>query len=178
MGHHRDDVLGGLLAPGDAPSVRRAGPADADAAAHVQHRSWSSGYAHLAPAPALGDLAADWGRALADAATLAWVALAGSTLVGVASAVVDGEEAEILALDVDPAHRRHGHGSRLLAAVADHATGSGATLLVTWVLLDDEPRVRFLRSAGLAPDGARRTVEDDAGRRVRLTRLVAALEPA
>ena len=31
---------------------------------------------------------------------------------------------------------------------------------------------------GLAPDGGRRTVEDDEGRQVRLTRLVAALESA
>lgn len=174
MPSRHDDVLG-LRSPASEAGVRRAGPADAEAAAAVQRRCWVA-LSHLTPPPDHAEVVESWRSGLSDAQLPAWVALSGATVVGVglAGPVVAGE-AELLALDVDPSHRRQGHASRLLAAITDHLVADGATLLQTWVLLDDEPRVRFLRSAGFAPDGARQVRSDDEGRQVRLTRLVTRL---
>ncbi|MGC5626785.1 GNAT family N-acetyltransferase [Georgenia sp. Z1344] len=65
---------------------------------------------------------------------------------------------EILALEIRPGDERVGHGSRLLAACADLARDSGATALATWVVRGDEPRQRFLDTAGFAPTGRRREI--------------------
>jgi ribosomal protein S18 acetylase RimI-like enzyme len=184
------DVLG--IRTGEAtPSVRRAAPGDAAAVADIQRRCWQRSYGHLAPAPDSGDTADQWRAALATGETLAWVACTGGTVVGVALADTTPEEvaaardardgstqpasAELVVLDVDPSAQRVGHGSRLLTAVADHLRAGGVALLHTWVLLDDVPRVRFLKSAGFAPDGARRTLADEQGNEVRLTRLATRL---
>ncbi|WP_336922699.1 GNAT family N-acetyltransferase [Aquipuribacter sp. SD81] len=67
-----------------------------------------------------------------------------------------GGGVEVVALEVDPLHTRRGHGSRLLAAVADTARAAGATHLLAWVHVDDAGRAEFLRGAGFAEDGARR----------------------
>ena len=71
---------------------------------------------------------------------------------------------DIVDLVVAPPAQRQGHGSRLLHACADHARDSGASTLVTWCALEDEPRRAFLQSNGFGPDGAMRTLasEDEA----------------
>ena len=68
----------------------------------------------------------------------------------------DPPEAEILALEVDPAHGRSGHGSRLLAACVDILRQQNAGHVMTWAVQGDDPRARFLSSAGFAPLGMRR----------------------
>src|SRR5665647_3574819 len=73
-----------------------------------------------------------------------------------ASAPVDSEGVEVLALEVDPDHQRGGHGSRLLTACVDLARQEGARYLATGVLEGDEVRERFLAASGLGPDGGRR----------------------
>jgi GNAT superfamily N-acetyltransferase len=67
-----------------------------------------------------------------------------------------GDVAEVVAFEIDPAHRGTGHGSRLLNAVADTARDLGFRRLVLWSPERDESRVAFLRGAGATPDGARR----------------------
>ncbi|MGM0385872.1 MAG: N-acetyltransferase family protein [Actinomycetota bacterium] len=69
----------------------------------------------------------------------------------------DPPEAEILALEVDPSHGRSGHGSRLLAACVDVLRQQNAGHVMTWAVQGDDPRARFLSSAGFAPLGMRRT---------------------
>jgi GNAT superfamily N-acetyltransferase len=69
----------------------------------------------------------------------------------------DPPEAEVLALEVDPAHCRTGHGSRLLAACVDVLRQQNAGHVMTWAVQGDDPRARFLSSAGFAPLGMRRT---------------------
>jgi GNAT superfamily N-acetyltransferase len=59
-------------------------------------------------------------------------------------------------LAVDLAHQRAGHGSRLLAAVADHLREHGMATLSAWVPEFDLARGALLRAAGLQPDGAQR----------------------
>lgn len=68
-------------------------------------------------------------------------------------------QAEIGALEVSPAHRRQGHGSRLLAACVDLLREAGATRVQTWIVDGDEARTRFFASAGFAPAGIRRHLE-------------------
>jgi GNAT superfamily N-acetyltransferase len=66
---------------------------------------------------------------------------------------------EILALEVDPARHREGHGSRLLSAAVDLARQSGARTALVWCPLHDEVRRAFLLSAGWGPDSAYRDLE-------------------
>ena len=56
---------------------------------------------------------------------------------------------EITALGVDPTHQRCGHGSRLLAAAADHTRADGARVLLVWAVRGDESVHGLLASAGL-----------------------------
>lgn len=154
-----------LLAPGAADaSVRTAAAGDVDAIGAVHARSWRSTYAEVLPADVLAALDPSalgraWGPAVTEPPSSAHrvlVACSGPTVVGFAA--VDGD-GDLVALLVDPAHQRRGHGSRLLSAVVDHLRGAGSHLLVAWCPLPDSARRAFLVSAGLAPDGAWRELE-------------------
>lgn len=86
---------------------------------------------------------------------------------------------EIVDLVIAPPAQRHGHGSRLLHACADHVRDGGGTTLVTWCALDDEPRRAFLQASGFGPDGATRTLAtDDESTTVRQVRLVTSVVEA
>jgi GNAT superfamily N-acetyltransferase len=91
----------------------------------------------------------------------------------------DADALEILALEVDPAHQRAGHGSRLVSAAVDLARPSGVTVLTVWCPLPDEARRGFLQSSGWGPDSAYRDVEvggpADAPTVLREVRLVTGL---
>ncbi len=63
---------------------------------------------------------------------------------------------EITALGVDPARQRSGHGSRLLAAAADHARADGARVLLVWAVRGDESVRGLLAGAGLERTRSRR----------------------
>jgi GNAT superfamily N-acetyltransferase len=182
---HTDDVL----APGAADaSVRPARAADADAIGAVQARCWRRAYTGVAPQSVLDQvtgarLAPRWYAAVTDppsARHAVLVACAGATVVGLAAVApsgdrdADGADAELVALEVDPAHQRTGHGSRLLAATVDTVRDLGFTVLRVWCPAADEPRRAFLLSAGLRPDGARRQLRGD-GDDVTEERLSAAL---
>ena len=64
--------------------------------------------------------------------------------------------AEITALGVDPTRQRSGHGSRLLAAAADHARADGARVLLEWAVRGDESVRGLLAGAGLERTPSRR----------------------
>ncbi len=153
-------------------SVRPAVPGDEAAVTRVQTAAWRV-------APALGDAVVDlvddaavqarWAEAVTSPPGPGFavlVALDGPTVVGFA-AVSPGQ---LLSLEVDPDHRRRGHGSRLLAAAVDRLRTDGATDVVTWVLDGDAGREQFLSGAGLGPDGPQRTLavgmDDDGVRSV------------
>ena len=68
---------------------------------------------------------------------------------------------EVVDLVIAPPAQRQGHGSRLLHACADHAREGGASTLVMWCALDDEPRRAFLHASGFGPDGALRTLASE-----------------
>ena len=145
------DVLTG---PGADASVRAATAGDVPAIGAVHSRAWRTAYSGLLPAEVLDALAPE---ALAEAWRPAVSAPPSpGHRVLVAAAEPDGE---VVALLVDPAHQRRGHGSRLLNAVADLLREAGGERIGTWTPEQDAPRLAFLRTSGLEPDGRRRTLE-------------------
>lgn len=150
--------------------VRPARADDADFVATLQASAMIDLLSAVAPEP-------NWEEAISvDAIRQAWrqtledapvadrgllIAEENTVAVGFASyAEVDGAT-EILTLEVEPARRRQGHGSRLLAAIADISRPRHAELRV-WIVPQDEARVRFFQSAGFGPGPLRQNL--DAGR--------------
>lgn len=143
-------------------SVRPAVPGDDIAVTAIQVGAWRTTHTQV-----LGDDVIDaldtlrmreqWAAAISappGPGFAVLVACAGPDVVGFV-ALAPGQ---VLALEVGPAHRRSGHGSRLLAAAVDRLRTDGAQELVTWVLDGDEAREVFLAGAGLGADGRRRTL--------------------
>jgi GNAT superfamily N-acetyltransferase len=69
------------------------------------------------------------------------------------------EVASVTDLLVEPRWGRRGHGSRLLAAGVAHWLDDGFTTALAWAYQDDVATVKFLSSAGWAPDGATRALD-------------------
>jgi GNAT superfamily N-acetyltransferase len=159
-------------------SVRPARPSDAPEIARIQAVTWRTAYRAVLPR----ELLDDWDEA---AATASWhsavttpptpghgvlVAVERQTVVGFAAygpAELSAEErpdpagptTEVTTLLVEPRWGRRGHGSRLLAAVADIARDGGAARLQTWLLEPDQVSAGLYDSAGWAPDGWARTLD-------------------
>lgn len=171
------DVLG---QGGADASVRPAIPADVPAIGAVQARAWRAAYRDVLPAAVVdaldpGALADAWRPAVATPPSprhRVLVACAGPTVVGFAASDDTGE---LVALLVDPVHQRQGHGSRLLNAVVDLLREDGVDRLGAWAPVGDRPRLDFLVSAGLGPDGVRRVLELPGGGTLEEAHLVASL---
>ena len=158
-------------------SVRPAAPDDAAAIARVQLVTWRTAFTGLLPADVLDawddDAAAATWRAAVSAPPSAdhtvLVAVDSGAVVGFAATAPADDSRELTVLLVEPRWGRRGHGSRLLAAVADLARASGATALTTWLPEQDRVTSRFLETAGWAPEGGVRLLEsgDDAVRQLR-----------
>lgn len=155
--------------------VRDATAADASAVASIQATCWSHDYTwppEVFDALAASDPEMQWARAVIAPPGPGYrllVATHGPDVVGFAALAPSTDpdaasgEVEIVAWEVLPEHRGHGHGSRLLAALADHARLIGATSVTIWIATADESRRYVLRDAGFAPDSAHRTVQLDDG---------------
>jgi GNAT superfamily N-acetyltransferase len=170
-------------------SVRIAWPADAEAVAALQLRSW---YADALTARleehGLGrdDLVDAVRRGLAhppEARRRCLVALAGDEVVAMAytgpatdpdaDPATDGEIVELL-VDADAVGA--GHGSRLLQACADTLAADGFTRATHWLATTDDAARAFFESAGWAADGATRELADErTGTPLRQVRLHTAL---
>jgi GNAT superfamily N-acetyltransferase len=159
-------------------SVRPARPDDAEDIARVQAIAWRAAYRSLLPAAVLDDwdeaVAADaWRAAITAPPTPAHgvlVALERDLVVGFTAygpAELTGDErpdpagptTEVAPLLVEPRWGRRGHGSRLLAAVADLARANGTARLQVWLPEADTVSARFFESAGWAADGWARTLD-------------------
>ena len=177
-------------------SVRPAGPADAPAIARVQAVTWRTAYRTVLPAEVLDGwdetAAADaWQAAIAAPPTPGHgvlVAVEQDTVVGFAAfgpaELAAGElpdpagpTAEVTTLLVEPRWGRRGHGSRLLAAVADLTLAGRSARLQVWLPETDRVSAAFYESAGWAPDGWARTL-DTGGEPLREVRWHAVLEAA
>lgn len=105
--------------------------------------------------------------------------VAGFTAIGPAddADAHPGEDALVAEFIVDPPAQRHGHGSRLLNAVADTLSADGFSRATWWVRSTDDPLRRFLTSAGWGPDGAHQTVGTDDGiATIKMIRMHTALQ--
>ncbi len=153
--------------------ARLARTPDVDDIARIQVAAWRS--AALLPESALKALDADdlsmvWAGAILNPPTSGHQLLV--AVDGVPGEVVgyaaigpcadpdaDAVTGELLALEIDPALTRQGHGSRVMAAAADHARAAGVSTWVTWCPLADEARRAFLQAAGWGPDSAYRDIQ-------------------
>ena len=151
-------------------SVRPGIVEDARAIAAIQVAAWRASYATIWPQQALDSLDVPsmeetWHAALENppsAKHRMFTACAGPVVVGFAAIAPAPDEpttGEVVALEVSPARRGDGHGSRLLAACSDVLRQSNAASIRFWVITGDDDRARFLASAGLAPSGLVRTVD-------------------
>jgi len=159
-------------------SVRRARPADAPEIARVQAVTWRTAYRAMLPLEVLDEWDGAASTAVWHAAITApptpghgvLVAVERDTVVGFAAygpAELTGDEephpagptTEVSTLLVEPRWGRRGHGSRLLAAVADLARETGTARLQVWLLEPDTVSAGFFESAGWAPDGWARTLD-------------------
>jgi GNAT superfamily N-acetyltransferase len=164
-----------------AVSVRPAAPDDAGVIARVQAVTWRAAYREVLPVELLDGwdeaaAAGSWRSAVTSPPTPGHgvlVALEKDDVVGFAAfapAELDpgeqpfpaGPTTELVTLLVEPRWGRRGHGSRLLAAVADLARAPGAARLQTWLPEADRVSARFLESAGWAEEGWVRTLDTGA----------------
>jgi len=163
-------------------SVRPARAHEAEDIARVQAVAWRTAYRSLLPLEVLDGwdesaAARTWAAAITAPPTPGHgvlVAVERDVVVGFAAygpaELSDGEAqhpagptTEVATLLVEPRWGRRGHGSRLLAAVADLAAGSGARRLQSWLPEADRVSARFFESAGWAPDGWARALDTGAG---------------
>lgn len=173
-------------------SVRPAGEADAGTIARIQAAVWARVHGDRLPTEVLEavgspEAAGQWRTAATDppsARHRVLVALAGDRVVGFAALApaydpdtAADQDGEVLALCVDPAESGHGHGSRLLNAVADVAREDGVRHLHVWLAAAETELRAFLESSGWAADGAVRSLDltGDGAVRVGQVRLRTAL---
>ena len=155
-------------------SVRLATAGDAATIASIQADALRQNYSALLPKTAIDgfDLAAatnGWTSAITDPPSPRYRVFVAVDLAGVvgfaasapaADADLNPElDAELPAFHVAPGHTRLGHGSRLMAAVVDHAHDDGVQRLVMWVFAADDPMRMFLRDNGWEPDGSTRDLD-------------------
>ena len=91
------------------------------------------------------------------------VAKVGGHVVGYGGLLYVLPDAHITTLAVDPAHRRAGVGSRILAALCRTAVARGATALTLEVRASNEPAQALYRRFGFAPAGVRKGYYAGAG---------------
>lgn len=154
-------------------SVRTAWAADAEAIGQVQARAWLRTYAEVLPKPVLNDIDATafaqvWRQAITrppSAKHRVLVALDEGTVAGFAATTPSDDpdaeptDGEIVAFHIDPNAHGRGHGSRLVAAVADTLRADGFTHARIWVVVEDDGLRTFLESAGWGADSAHRTLD-------------------
>jgi GNAT superfamily N-acetyltransferase len=161
--------------------VRVARGSDATSLADLQLQCWQEAYAGVLPAASLARLLDD-----RDAQVERWrdsverppgpryhvlVAVSGAAGDVVGSAALGPAEespdlnpavvGELLVLQVAAAHRRRGHGSRLVAAVADHLRADGFVEAVAWVDRGDSGTSALLATGGWAADFTKRSLDLD-----------------
>lgn len=154
-------------------SVRVAWADDADAIAQLQLRDWQQRYADVLPAEVfdIDAMRQQWQQSLTqspDARNRVMIALERNAVRGFAvtmpaedpdtDPVADAELAEFV---VDADFLGHGHGSRLMQAVAETMVGDRFHRALTWINSTSDEWRGFLTGAGWAPDGGHRALDLD-----------------
>jgi [ribosomal protein S18]-alanine N-acetyltransferase len=84
-------------------------------------------------------------------------------VLGYAGLAVGAGEAHVLTVAVAPAHRRRGHGARLVAALLDEAVRRGAAAVTLEVRASAAGAQRLYQRAGFASAGVRPGYYDGGG---------------
>lgn len=152
-------------------SCRLARVTDADSIAQVQSAAWSERFLGVWPDDLLAAIDMDtmsheWTRAILSppsprvrilVATDSSDVVVGFAALGpTEDPDLDDRSVELAAWEVHPAHRRHGHGSRLMSAVAATARDLDAEAITMWLTPDEDERRRFAAACGWGPDSAHR----------------------
>lgn len=142
--------------------VRSSRIEDAQAIAAIQRAIWTQDYRPLmreaVDYPSVEEIAQMWAEAIRnapDSRSRVFVATASDVVVGFAAvSAIDEQSDEIDPLHVAKEHRRAGHATRLLTAIADTARELGVAKLSTWALEGDHPWTGLLHASGfgLTPD--------------------------
>jgi ribosomal protein S18 acetylase RimI-like enzyme len=138
--------------------VRPAEIGDAPAIARVHVDTWRTAYRTLLPDDFLASLdqagyEQRWTRTLADGTGRVYVAEDGGRIVGFASggrerAGEDGFAGELYAIYVLAQAQGHGHGRRLLRAVAQGLRDMNLADMIVWVLRDNHAARHFYERLG------------------------------
>jgi ribosomal protein S18 acetylase RimI-like enzyme len=138
--------------------VRPAETDDAAAIARVHVDTWRTTYRGLLSddfLAALDDAGYEqrWRRTLTDGTGRVYVADDGRSIVGFASggperAGEDGFTGELYAIYVLQEAQGHGHGTRLVRAVAQGLRDMGLADMIVWVLRDNGPARHFYERLG------------------------------
>jgi GNAT superfamily N-acetyltransferase len=150
----------------DPITVRRAGPADADAIAAVQVESWRAAYRGIVPDAFLDDLdvaerAARWRDGFTERPErgITWVAEDAGTVVGfVAFGPARDDDAspsvgELQAIYVLSGRWRRGIGTALHDACVAELRRRGFAEATLWTFEANPMGTRFYERCGWAPDG-------------------------
>lgn len=144
--------------------VRPARPGDEEQIGRIQVDSWVA---------ALGErlgrrrhdafdrdaVTVGWAQAIASPPTPGHEVFVAITAGQICGFVAVAPPRDIVALEVCPAKRRRGHGSRLLAAAVDHLKAHGGDEMRIWALANDRVRAEFLESAGFGEAGMARELD-------------------
>jgi GNAT superfamily N-acetyltransferase len=103
---------------------------------------------------------AEWQRwATESDRTITVIALQGGSAVGIAGGMFDdasSSEVQLVAMWVDPSHRRRGVGSALVEWVVGWARQRGASRVRLWVTETNEEAIALYERAGFLPTGRRK----------------------
>jgi ribosomal protein S18 acetylase RimI-like enzyme len=147
--------------------IRPAAPADAAAIARVQVRAWQAGYRGIVSDDRLDALSVDevtetWHGLLAAGAErppFVVVAVEGDAIAGYVMVMapgrdddLDGDVAELVALNVDPACWRRGIGETLIQAAFEAFPRE----FVLWVFPENARALAVYARHGFVADGARK----------------------
>ncbi len=121
---------------------------DLDRASHLHHEAFE-------PMGERGWTRPDIAGLLASPGVAGFLLTEGSSDIGMAICRVVADEAELLTVAVDPAHRRRGAARRLLAAVVDRVRADGAGTLFLEVGADNPGARALYDSLGFITAGRR-----------------------
>ncbi|XGI83431.1 N-acetyltransferase family protein [Halorutilales archaeon Cl-col2-1] len=144
-------------------AIREAERDDIDEVQEVAHRSWEDTYADILGKEEIDETVEDWysTETLEDAIRMPdssfLVYEEDSEIGGFSHAVVNGDEADLLRLYVDPDHRRKGIGTRLLHEIRERLSDLGVERLKVFVLADNQVGNSFYQSLGFEKDDTNET---------------------
>lgn len=146
--------------------VKPATPDDAPEIPRIGVLGWQAAYRDLMPADYLAELSVDrrsanWRHSIGLGRDRILVARDGQRVLGFSCCAPARDEdtpphaAELIALYLDPAVWRHGHGRQLLQAGRDDMAARGFTSMTLWVLAGNARAIAFYQAMGFAAEPGR-----------------------